>query len=198
MNEIFGPNEYWTCGQCHPKHFGATCSRFRCANDCHGHGHCLDADVCSCLRGHAGKQCEHDRGCSGHGQCQVDGSCICDVGWRSRADGRKGCEWDCPMADVAESAASVPGRTDAPPASMARVWTPVPLLVWVWRLELLDAHGAFKRQQHVRAQSREPRRRKLAFVDLMRESRAWTASTTLTASSGSSPTRGVELACLHQ
>ena len=100
VSGVYGPNEYWSCTQCHPQHFGATCSRFRCEGDCNGHGHCLDANVCSCLRGYAGQDCAHDCGCSGHGQCRSDGTCICDVGWRPRSDNQPGCEWDCDTVDT--------------------------------------------------------------------------------------------------
>jgi hypothetical protein len=110
VSGVFGPNEYWSCTQCHPDHFGATCSRFRCEGDCNGHGHCLDANVCSCLRGFAGEGCEHDCGCGGHGQCRPDGSCICDVGWRLKTGGARGCEWDCDTVDVPGVGCVGPGQ----------------------------------------------------------------------------------------
>jgi hypothetical protein len=106
----FGEFEYWSCATCHPQHFGATCSRFRCEDDCNQHGHCLDANVCSCLRGYTGEKCEYDCGCSGHGQCRADGSCICDAGYRPRRDGSLGCEWDCDTVDTPGIGCVGPGQ----------------------------------------------------------------------------------------
>ena len=174
--DTYGPNQYWACTECHPDHFGATCSRFRCSNDCNGHGHCLDANVCSCLRGYAGDGCEHDCGCSGHGQCNSDGGCICDVGWRLRSDGQPGCEWDCETVDVPGLGCIGPGQRACGTQAcihgtcvdgICRCWAGYTGATCSEPTERPNAGSTFGLNLHGGAGTN------WMFVDLMKESRGW-------------------------
>ena len=176
VSGIYGPNEYWSCTACHPSHFGATCSRFRCKNDCNGHGHCLDADVCSCLRGFAGDACEHDCGCSGHGQCKSDGTCVCDVGWRRKKDGTRGCEWDCDTVDIPGVGCIGPGLKGCASCTygacvdgICRCWAGYKGASCTEPAERANAHSTYGLNLAA------PGGANWVFVDLMRESREWTS-----------------------
>ncbi|KAG2446050.1 hypothetical protein HXX76_000652 [Chlamydomonas incerta] len=86
----------WTCA-CKPGISGLECSINSCADNCNGHGECVDQNVCACYPGYSGDTCGVDCGCNGHGRCDPDtNSCVCDVGWRLGPDG---CEWDCSDCD---------------------------------------------------------------------------------------------------